>query len=106
MGTDKTKDLEELYSMSNNYENIAKYTNLEPTVCPDTGITYLKFSRRGVVPCVENSIICNLNGQKVMELVKINDDESIFEVCLEAKWPLEKIFAVLMASFDFKVGME
>lgn len=47
-------------------------------VCPDTGITYLKFSRRAVVPCVENSIICNLNGQKVMELVKINGEEEIF----------------------------
>jgi hypothetical protein len=81
-GYSTSADLEELYSKGNNYEHISRYTNLEPTVSPKTGNTVLHFSRRAVVPCVENMIICNLNGQKVMEVVKINELDGIFEISM------------------------
>jgi hypothetical protein len=38
--------------------------------------------------------------------MKINDLDSLFEVCLECKWPLERILAIIVASFDFKLGLE
>jgi hypothetical protein len=55
---------------------------------------------------VENTIICNLNGQRVLELMKINEFDNLFEICMQRKMETEKLLAILVASFDFKLGLE
>jgi hypothetical protein len=105
-GCRASSDLEELYPRGSNYKHISKLTNLEPSKSRTTGNPVLKFSRKAVVPCVENMIICNLNGQRVMELMKINDLDGIFEINMQRKMDMEKLLAILVASFDFKLGLE
>lgn len=105
-GHSDTSDLEELYPKGNNFEHISKLTTLEPSISRATGNAVLKFSRKAVVPCVENMIICNLNGQRVLELIKINDLDGMFEIKLHRKMDMSKILTILVASFDFKLGLE
>lgn len=65
-GTNQTSDLKELYSKHHNFENLVNLTNIEPIYNPKTGGYFLKFGKKNIVRSEKNSLIANLNGQKLM----------------------------------------